>query len=198
FKMVAQAQKWPLTPEAQTRSLVTFHPLGVLHRPPGDETELTRCLGAARLSSSPPAQRTRVFDWKVVATWLPFGSLATGSRGLRTTRRTPKNARLPLNALLPEPVKAVTSFRCASCLTLAKPGIHGHARKTGGGSISESAALSSVILSRLSPRTLPWYLARRAHTSCRDTLRLKALPILPPPCLGTLPALADPRIAPFH
>jgi len=37
-----------------------------------------------------------------------------------------------------------------------------------------------------------------AHTSCRDTLRLKAPPIRPPPCLGTLPALADPRIAPFR
>src|SRR5262249_12015422 len=37
-----------------------------------------------------------------------------------------------------------------------------------------------------------------AHTSCRDTLRLEAPPLRPPPCLGTLPALADPRIAPFR
>src|SRR5262245_65994937 len=50
-----------------------------------------------------------------------------------------------------------------------------------GGSISESAALSSVILSRLplSPSSL--ILDGRTHSPCRGTVRLQALPALPSP-----------------
>jgi hypothetical protein len=38
-----------------------------------------------RFSDSPPKQRSRVLDWRVVATWLPFGGTGEGVSGLADT-----------------------------------------------------------------------------------------------------------------
>ena len=78
-----------------------------------------------------------------VATWVPFRVFATGL-GAGGPSETPLNASERRVALA---IKAVTSFRCASDLTLAKPRNHGHAREIGGGSNGIRTRVSVTIAS---------------------------------------------------
>jgi hypothetical protein len=86
LKKVTQAQKRPLTPEAQPRSVVTRHPSnGYFTETPGAESRLNRCSGAGRFSGSPGHNGVMFSTGK----WLPFGChsgvSAFGASGLADT-----------------------------------------------------------------------------------------------------------------